>query len=56
MEYNGKEASDAILMLKNNKVLLDEMSKNALQEAAKYDIHNVYGEMIQKLKSSLHAI
>jgi len=53
LDYKAKEVSKAILELKDNQSLLNEMSSNAKLEAIKHDINLVYGNLVNKMKESL---
>lgn len=55
-QYNGfildedpDKISETILKLKNDKLLLAEISANALETANKYDFDKIYGEMVNQI-------
>jgi len=52
--YDAKDVSTKIMRLIQDKELLKTMSQNALEEAYKYDIKNVYGNMVKKINEVLN--
>jgi glycosyltransferase involved in cell wall biosynthesis len=55
LDYDVLEVKEAILELKNNQDLINEMSRNAQEEAKKHDINVVYGNLVNKIKASINA-
>jgi glycosyltransferase involved in cell wall biosynthesis len=55
LDYDALEVKNAILELKDNKKLLNEMSRNAQEEAKKHDINVVYGKLVNKMKEIIDA-
>jgi len=53
--YDSKEVYYKILCLMRDEKLLKNMSKNALEEARKYDINLVYGNMVKKMREAINA-
>ncbi|MFW6046859.1 MAG: glycosyltransferase [Candidatus Woesearchaeota archaeon] len=54
LNYDAKVLADTLLKLKNNPEKLKTMSQNALEEAYKYDINNVYGNMVKRINEQLN--
>lgn len=54
IDWDSTQVTEAIIKLKNDKKLYDYMVNNALQEANKYDINKIYGEMIRLIKENIN--
>lgn len=50
-QMDAKEVSQAVLRLKQNTTLYNQMSKNCLQKSLEYDINKIYGVMVEKMKA-----
>ena len=55
IDWDSTQATEAIIKLKNDKKLYKHMVDNALQEANKYNINKIYGEMVRIIKENINA-
>ncbi|MHA1342690.1 MAG: glycosyltransferase [Promethearchaeota archaeon] len=51
--YDARDISTKILRLMKDRELLKTMSQNALEEAKKYDINVIYGQMVELINAQL---
>lgn len=55
-QMDAQEVSQALLRFKQDETMYNQMSKNCLQKSLEYDINNVYGVMIEKMKAQIESV